>query len=149
MRRMLREVSFIREMQKLPSRPALWTVSFVGSQALARELDEKGRGIQISQVVPFPWNPNVPVVREYQQAMAAAGGEPGFGTLEGYITAKVAVEGLLRAGRNPTRAAFIAALQSMDNYDVGGYAIHFKPGNHNGSDFVDLTMLSDNQRFVR
>lgn len=142
-------VSFIREIQKLAKPPSLWNVSFVGSQVLSRELDERGRGIQISQVVPFPWNANVPVVREYQQAMSQVNGELSFGSLEGYITAKIAVEGLRRAGKAPTRASYVAGLESMSNFDVGGYPIRFQPGNHNGSSFVDLTMMTSNQRFVR
>jgi ABC-type branched-subunit amino acid transport system substrate-binding protein len=142
-------VSFIREVQKLVNRPALWNVSFVGSQVLARELDDRGRGIQISQVVPFPWNARVPVVREYQEAMAQVNGELSFGSLEGYITAKIAVEGLRRAGKLPTRASYLAALESMNSFDVGGYLIRFQPGNHNGSSFVDLTMMTANRRFIR
>lgn len=142
-------VAFIREMQKLPLPPTLWNVSFVGSQVLARELDEKGRGVQISQVVPFPWNANIALVREYQAAMADVKGELGFGSLEGYIAAKVAVEGLRRAGRNPTRESFVKSLESLRSFDAGGFTLRFDSDNHNGSTFVDLTMLSREQRFVR
>src|SRR5258706_7210605 len=98
--------AFIKEMKKAGANPTFWNVSFVGSKALAKELDKEGRGVQISQVVPFPWDGSVPVVKEYQKLLAAAKGEPGFGTLEGFIAAKVMVEGLRRAGRNLTRENF-------------------------------------------
>ncbi|MDZ7919488.1 ABC transporter substrate-binding protein [Rhodoferax sp.] len=75
-------VAFIREMQKLPSPPWLWNLSFVGSQVLARELEERGRGIQVSQVVPFPWSPNSTVMRAYSKVLAEVKAEPGFGSLE-------------------------------------------------------------------
>ena len=105
--------AFIRDMKKAGANPTFWNVSFVGSKALAKELGEEGRGVQISQVVPFPWDGSVPVVREYQKALAEAkGGEPGFGTLEGYIAAKVTVEGLRRAGKKLDREGFVKAIVS-------------------------------------
>jgi branched-chain amino acid transport system substrate-binding protein len=142
-------VSLIREIKKLPNRPSLWSVSLVGAQALARELEDDGRGIQISQVVPSPWNKKIPLVREYQAAMADVSGELGFGSLEGYIAAKLTVEGIRRAGRNPTRETVMRSLKSLREYDMGGYTMKFDEGNHNGSSFVELTMLSAHERFIR
>ena len=116
---------------------------------VAAELDREGRGIQISQVVPFPWDSSVPVVKEYRALLAAAKAEPGFGTLEGYIAAKVMAEGLRRAGRNLTRESFITAMESLSPYDAGGFKVSYGPDDHNGSTFVDLTIISKNQTFVR
>jgi ABC-type branched-subunit amino acid transport system substrate-binding protein len=141
--------AYIKETRAAGQNPTFWNVSFVGSKALAKELDKEGRGVQISQVVPFPWDGSVPVVREYQRAMAEAKAEPGFGTLEGYIAAKVMVEGLRRAGRNLTREGFVRAMESIQDYDVGGFKVNYGPGNRSGSRFVDLTIISKDQRFVR
>jgi len=141
--------AFIKEMKRVGSNPTFWNVSFVGSKALAKELDREGRGVQISQVVPFPWDSSVPVVKEYRALLVAAKGEPGFGTLEGYIAAKVMVEGLRRAGRGLTRESFIKAMETLDPYDVGGFKVSYGHDNHNGSQFVDLTIISRNQKFVR
>ena len=140
---------FIRQMKKAGVNPTFWNVSFVGSKALAKELGAEGRGVQISQVVPFPWDNSVPVVKEYRRLLDDARGEPGFGTLEGFIAAKVTVEGLRRAGRNLTRESFIRAMESMAEYDAGGFKVAFGPGDHNASTFVDLTIISKDQRFVR
>ena len=141
--------AFVREMRAAGSDPTFWNVSFVGSKALAKELGEHGRGVQISQVVPFPWDNSVPVVKEYRKAIEQAKAEPGFGTLEGYIAAKVTVEGLRRAGRKLDREAFIKAMESLDAYDAGGFKISYGPENHNGSKFVDLTIISRGEKFVR
>jgi branched-chain amino acid transport system substrate-binding protein len=143
--------AFIKEMKKAGAHPTFWNVSFVGSKALAKELDKEGRGVQISQVVPFPWDGSVPVVKEYQRLLAehAKGEQPGFGTLEGYIAAKVMVEGLRRAGRNLTRDGFIRAMETIQDYDVGGFKVTFGPGRRSGSQFVDLTIISKDQKFVR
>ena len=143
--------AFIKEMKKAGSNPTFWNVSFVGSKALAKELDKEGRGVQISQVVPFPWDSSVPVVKEYQKALAAdaKGEQPGFGTLEGYIAAKVMVEGLNRAGRKLDREGFIRAMESIREWDAGGFKVSYGPDNHNGSKWVDLTIISKDQKFVR
>ena len=141
--------AYIRETKAAGKTPTFWNVSFVGSKALAKELDKEGRGVQISQVVPFPWDQTVPVVKEYRKLLGEAQGEPGFGTLEGFIAAKVMVEGLRRAGKNLNRDNFIKAMESIQDYDVGGFKVHYGPGQRSGSKFVDLTIISRDQKFVR
>jgi branched-chain amino acid transport system substrate-binding protein len=142
--------AFIREMKKGGMNPSFWNVSFVGSKALAKELDKEGRGVQISQVVPFPWDASIPVVKEYQRLISPDGRvEFNFSSLEGFISAKVMVEGLRRAGKNLTREGLIKALEGMDSYDVGGFKISYSPTDHRGSRFVDLTIISRDQKFVR
>ncbi len=141
--------AFIQQMKKGGAAPTFWNVSFVGSKALAKELDREGRGVQISQVVPFPWDNSIPVVKEYRKAAEGAKMEPGFGTLEGYLAAKVTAEALRRAGRGLSRDGFIKALESMGEYDAGGFKVSYSPDNHNGSTFVDLTIISRDQKFVR
>jgi ABC-type branched-subunit amino acid transport system substrate-binding protein len=140
---------FIKDMKKAGASPTFWNVSFVGSKALAKELDKDGRGVQISQVVPFPWDNSIPVVKEYHKLITDAKGEPGFGTLEGYIAAKVIVEGLRRAGKSLTRESFIKAMETVQDYDVGGFKVTYGPGRRSGSQFVDLTIISKDQKFVR
>ena len=141
--------AFIKAMKRAGMNPSFWNVSFVGSKALAMELDRDGRGVQISQVVPFPWDNSIPVVKEYRRLIAAEGKEPNFSSLEGFISAKVMVEGLRRAGKNPTREGLIKALEGMGAYDAGGFKISYSPTDHRGSRFVDLTIISKDQKFVR
>ncbi len=100
-------------------------------------------------MVPFPWDSSIPVVKEYRALLAEAKGEPGFGTLEGYIAAKVMVEGLRRAGKNLTRESFIKGMEALNPYDAGGFKVSYSPDSHNGSKFVDLTIISKDQKFVR
>jgi len=142
--------AFIREMKKAGQNPTFWNVSFVGSAALAKELGPEGRGVEISQVVPFPWDISIPVVREYKKLLEEAkAGEPGFGSLEGFIAAKVMVEGLKRAGRKLDREALVRAMDSMGEYDAGGFRVGYSTDNHYGSKFVDLTIISRDEKFVR
>ena len=141
--------AYITGMKKAGANPTFWNVSFVGSKALAKELAQEGRGVQISQVVPFPWDSSIPVVKEYQRLLAEVKGELGFGTLEGFIAAKVMTEGLKRAGKNLTRESFVTAMESLDPLDVGGFKVTYNAKSHNGSQFVDLTIVSRDQKFVR
>jgi ABC-type branched-subunit amino acid transport system substrate-binding protein len=142
--------AFIREMKKAHSNPQFINVSFVGSRALASELGDTGRGVGITQVVPFPWNVGVPVVKEYQRDLAAATGktEYSFTSLEGYIAAKVLVEGLRRTGANLTRERFIQTMDSF-SYDTGGFIVSYTPTDHSGSQFVELTVITKDGRFLR
>jgi hypothetical protein len=56
---------------------------------------------------------------------------------------------LRRAGKEPTREKFVAAMESMSNYEIGGFAVRFAPDNHNGSQYVDLSMIGRDGRFIR
>ena len=141
---------FIRQMKGHGSAAQFYNVSFVGSKALADDLGKEGTGVAISQVMPFPWGASIPVVREYQSLMLRAGNkEFTFTTIEGFIAAKVFVEGLRRAGRDLNRERLITALESMNNVDLGGYYVGFTPSNHNASRFVDLTIIARDGKFLR
>ena len=133
--------AFIKAMQRAGAFPQFWNVSFVGSKALAGEMGEDGRGVQISQVVPFPFSDLNPVVREYQKRIGGAD-KVSFTSLEGYLAARVLVEGLKRAGKNPTRETLVDGLASIGKLDLGGFTVNYTPTNHNGSSFVDLTIIS-------
>lgn len=141
---------FVRQMKKAGSAAQFHNVSFVGSKALSNALGDDGYGVAISQVVPFPWNAGIPVVKEYQQVLKTAGiTDYDFTSLEGFIGAKVFVEGLRRAGRELTRERFIAALETMNGVDLGGFVVAFSPTNHSGSQFVELTIIGRGGKFLR
>ena len=141
---------FVRQMKKQGSLASFYTVSFVGSKALADALGDQGRGVTISQVVPFPWSPLTPVVKEYLDLAKRSGQvEVNWSSLEGFIAAKVLTEGLRRAGRDLTRDRFVAALEGITNHDLGGFGVAFSPSNHNASRFVDLAMIGREGKFVR
>jgi branched-chain amino acid transport system substrate-binding protein len=143
--------AFIREARKAGYGGTFYNVSFVGTQALADELGREGRGIMISQVMPFPFSTTTPISREYLDAVAKAGGnaKPNYSSMEGYLAAKVLVEGLKRAGRNPTRDSLVTALESIQNANFGGFNVNFGPRTHVASRFVDLSMLTDDGRVLR
>jgi ABC-type branched-subunit amino acid transport system substrate-binding protein len=143
--------AFIKAMRAAGYSPQFMNVSFVGSKALAAETGPAGRGVGVSQVVPFPWNLGTPVVKEYQQLFAASSKkeEYSFTTFEGFLAAKVLVEGLRRAGNDLTRERFITAMEGFRDVDLGGFWVTFTPSNHNGSKFVELTVIGKDEHFMR
>jgi branched-chain amino acid transport system substrate-binding protein len=117
--------------------------SFPGASPLAKELGADGAGVIVATVVPPPTKRSLQIVKEYQEAIAKQTGkkEYSFTSLESFIGAKVAVEALRRAGAHPTREAFMRELDGLRSFDAGGYLVSFSPANHNGSSFVELTVI--------
>lgn len=108
--------------------------SLIGAQAV---------GTGLTQVVPIPTEHRVKVVDEYLRAVKSLGrGAPSFLGLEGYIEAKVLVEGLRLAGARPTPGALHRALESMQDLDLGGFYVSYSPTFHRGSSFVDINVIN-------
>lgn len=140
----------MKEVRQLGGNPVFVTTSAVGTNALMAHVDASVRGIGISQVMPYPFGRGVGLVREYQAAMRENDNTKfSYGSMEGYISARVFVEGLKRAGKHPTRQNLVAALESMGNFDLGGFSVDFSPNNHNGSRFTEMTVIGMNNTLVR
>ncbi|KXF92547.1 ABC transporter substrate-binding protein [Phaeobacter inhibens] len=135
---------FIKLSRKLKFNPTFVNISFVGSDALAKELGDAGEGVIISQVVPFPWDQSLPVVAQYQAALKAvdADAEPGFVTLEGYLTGRLAIRALEAAGADLTRDSYLAAMAGLRDVDFGGVTMRFGPDDNQGMDDVFLTHIT-------
>lgn len=137
---------FVREIRKVRPGVQLWNVSFVGTQELSEELGDAGRGVAITQVMPTPVKDTSPLMTEYLQSFPK---NSSYTSLEGYIDAKVFVEGLRKTGPNLTREGLIKALENDGTIDMGGYLVKFSPSNHNGSSFVNTVMISRNGKIVQ
>ena len=135
--------AFIREARKAGYGGTFYNVSFVGTKALADELGRDALGVVVSQVMPFPYSSTVGIVRDYLDAVHAAGADvqPNYSGLEGYVDARVFVDGLRKA-RNITRDGLIAGLEGLQHQDYGGFALNLGPKEHVASRFVELTMLT-------
>lgn len=109
------------------------------------------RGLGISQVVPYPFAPNSAVVREYQAALKkyAPQESPNYTSFEEFLGAKVLVEGLRRAGPNPSRAKVIKALESMAHFDMGGAVVAYSASNRIGSRSVEVTVIGSSGRLLK
>lgn len=136
-------IDFIKKAGEQGYKPVVLATSIVNPIDMARALGEKANNIYVSQVLPaLTDTQQYPIVREYLEAMKAAGKNPNNSTgFEGYIGIKVFAEGLKRAGNDPTRASFISALESIKNYDLGGLKINYSDKNHFGLEQAFFTRI--------
>jgi ABC-type branched-subunit amino acid transport system substrate-binding protein len=141
---------FIRRARRAQFDGPFLNVSFVGSKSLAMDLWLDARDVIVSQVVPFPADESIPVVKEYNALLRSSSqqGNVSYGSLEGFIAAKVFVQGLQRAGRPLTREALIAAFEGLGTLDVGGFEVEWGPQGHPGSDFVDIAVIGEHNRWL-
>jgi branched-chain amino acid transport system substrate-binding protein len=125
------------------------STSFPGASPLAKELGRDGAGVIVATVVPPPTKRSLRIVQEYQAAIERETGRKdySFTSFEAYIGAKVAVEAMRRAGPRLTREAFMRELDALRDFDTGGYVVGFSPSNHNGSSFVELTVIGKDLKF--
>ncbi|MBI2771545.1 MAG: ABC transporter substrate-binding protein [Burkholderiales bacterium] len=111
----------------------------------------EARGMGVAQVVPDPANRKTFISREFQdmaQSLRDAKFELTQGAMEGFLAAKVLVEGLRKAGPNPTPGKLKAALEGLRNYDAGGVVINFSPKSHSGSSFVNIGILATDGKLM-
>ena len=124
-------------------------ISFVGSDALAKELGPAGAGVAITQVVPFPRDPSVGIVAKYQAALKASAPEssPSFVSLEGYMVGRLVVTALERISGEITRQALLDVIAKNGSFDLDGAKLDFGPSKNQGSDKVYLTVLQADGSF--
>lgn len=139
---------FIKLARTLKMDSVFVAISFVGSNSLADELGNKGAGVIISQVVPFPWDKSLPLVASYQAAIAAvnAKAKPGFVSLEGYMVGRLVIEALKRVPGEPTREALLDAIAKAP-IDLGGSTLTYGPTRNQGTDQVYFTILQADGSF--
>ena len=127
--------------------PVFITISFVGSNALARQLGGDGTGVFVTQVVPFP-DGDHPVVLAYQQALREFAPEAaaGFVSLEGYLAGRLAIAALERC-QGLDRECFLGSLRSEDRVDIDGFPLRYGEHDNQGSDDVFLTVIDAAGRY--
>lgn len=130
----------------------MYNISVVDPAELVKLAGLKNaHGLGISQVVPYPYMPNIPVVREYQTLLKKYAPKEliNYTSFEEFVGAKVLVEALRRAGPNPTRAKVVKALESMGSYDTGGIFVSYSPSNRIGSRYVEVTVIGGSGKLLK
>lgn len=126
------------------------TLSNNASGGFAKALGEQARGVVVAQVFPSERSLSYPVIKEALGLAQAQGiRELTPAMVEGFVNAKVLVEGLRRAGPKPDRARLHAALEGMRKYDLGGLELSYSSTDHSGLDFADLAIIGRDGRFQR
>lgn len=139
----------MQAVRKAGTHPQFASVSFIGTGGLLEEFPDVAKGLGITQVVPSPTALSKRLIREYQSAMTAMGvNKFTYGSVEGYIAGSVLVEALKRAAANPTRTQIAQTLDNL-TLDLGGFTVAFSPGNHAGSKFIELSVVSQQGKMIR
>lgn len=140
---------FIKLAHKSGFNPTFVNISFVGANALAKELGLEGEGVIVSQVVPFPWDSSVRVVADYQAAAKALDPEmkPEFVSLEGYLSGRLVAAALEQTGPNPTRADMLRVINDVGTFDISGTIMNFGPKTRDAPGKVFLTVIQRDGTF--
>ena len=137
---------FIEQYRASGGKAQLFAHSGADIEQLAKRLaDEQMQGVAIAQVTPSPYKISSKLTKELIDAVAVNDkleAPLSYAMMEGYIAAKVIVEAVRRQGARPTREGMGAALETMDNYNLGGYVIGFRPGMRTGSKLVELSIIT-------
>lgn len=144
--------AFIKRYREAGGGAQLFNISVVDPAELVKAAGlVNARGLGISQVVPYPYRPDLPAVREYHQLLKkyAPGQEPNYTSFEEFLGAKVLVEALRRAGPAPSRTRVVKALESMGNFDLGGVFVNFSNANRVGSRYVEVTVIGSSGKLLK
>ena len=121
-------------------------ISFVGTKALKEELGEYSDGCIVSQVVPYPWDQSLPMIKEYADIMKKAGKseEIGFVSLEGFMAAKLFCNVMEKINGEPTREKFLTTLAKIGTFDLGGIQLTYGNNDNQGMDKIFIVEFKGN-----
>jgi branched-chain amino acid transport system substrate-binding protein len=140
---------FIKLARRLKLNAVFVNISFVGADALAKELGEDGKGVVVTQVVPFPGDTSLPLVARYQKALKAANpdAQAGFVSLEGYMVGRLVIDALGKMKGPVTRAGLLSTIKEVGTFDLGGITLSYGPDNNQGMDQIFFTVIQADGNF--
>jgi ABC-type branched-subunit amino acid transport system substrate-binding protein len=139
----------VKALRAAKSAAQVVTLSNNASSGFVKSLGTDARGVIVTQVFPSERSIAYGLVKDGMVLAKEKNVELSPAMLEGFAAAKVLVEGLRRAGPNPTRAKLVAALESIKKFDLGGLEITYGPDDHTGLDFADLSIIGQDGKFKR
>lgn len=145
---------FLKQSRAAGNNAQFITISVTdASQVVERIGKEVANGLALTQVFPDPESRSIPLTREIMENFSKfkPSGEvtPNQTLVEGYVGAKVLVEGLRRAGPKPTRQKLRDALEQIRDYDTGDLYVSFSPTNHAGVHYVDITIINREGKLLK
>lgn len=142
-------VDVIKAIRARGGKMQIMTLSNNSSKDFIQDLGADAAGVVVSQITPPPNLSTTILGQEFQVAAKAANATVSYAGMEGYLSAKVMVEGLRRAGRNLTRESLVRAMETMQRVDMGGVSLSYSEKDHTGSNYVELTLIGKDGRYVR
>ena len=144
-------VNGVKAIRATGSHAQIVTLSNNASDGFIKALGDDAKGTIVTQVFPYERSLANPMVKQAREYAKAATGDDKVtpAMLEGFAGAKVLVEGLRRAGKQPTREKLREALETLHKYDIGGLEVSFSPASHTGLDYTDLSIIGSDGKFTR
>ena len=139
----------VKALREAKSAAQVVTLSNNASSGFIKSLGDQARGVVVTQVFPYERSYAYGFIKDAMVLAKDKKMELSPAMLEGYAAARVLVEGLRRAGPNPTRAKLVAALDSIKKFDLGGLEVSYAPDDHTGLDFADLSIIGADGKFKR
>lgn len=134
---------YVKAVGTTAARPTFYGYSVASLDVINRELKDKARGIILAQIMPSLRNATIPVVAEYLKLLKdkSPDAAPSASQFEGFVHARLLVEGLRRTGRDLSTASFTRTLESAGEIAFGRFTAKYSPRSHNGSDYVELAII--------
>ena len=135
-------VEFIKQYRKAGGTAQVYGVSVIDINGMKKGLSpEELSGYGFGVLWPLTTSRTLPMTREYQQ-LAKEAKDPDLAerSMEGYIAAKVLVQGLRQTRSSP--AALSKAVGGMKGVDIGGFLIDFTRPKQTGSQYVDFAIVN-------
>lgn len=141
----------VKAIQQTAARPSYYGFSLASLEVINQELGEAARGIVLAQIMPSLSDTSVPLVAEYQGLLASREGAIRASPIhfEGYVHAKILVEGFRRAGRSLTTETFIRGMESAGEIAYGKFVARYSSKSHNGSRYVELAIIGNRGQLRR
>ncbi len=124
---------FIQEAKKLGlNNTKFCTLSFAGGDIFINELNGDTKNILFSQAVPNPLDNSHEAVKEYQEIFLKynKNNTYNFVSFEGFLSAKLVVKALEKAGKELTKENFLEAFRKLDRNALTGFEIGFTKANN-------------------
>ncbi len=123
----------------------------ISTPLFTRAAGAGGKGVVAAYVVPqIPESSTKPDVARYRETLkkkysgTLPPGRPNEYDLGGYAALKIFAAALANAGKDPTRDAFIAALEKLKDFDTGvTFPVSYSSTNHEGTDLTSLLKVGD------
>lgn len=144
--------AFVRQYRDAGGGGQLFSISVVDPAELVNLAGiQAAKGLGITQVVPYPYQERLPIVREFLRLMKqyAPHAEVNYTNFEEFLGARVLVEALRRAGPSPTRGSVVKALESLSPFDLGGVSVAFSKNHRVGSRFVEVTVIGSSGKLLK
>ena len=135
--------NLVKALQTTSIRPNIYGFSVANIDTLSRDLGPQARGIVLAQIMPHLRHISSIIVSEYLSLLRAkdAQAKASSAQFEGFVHAKLLVQGFQAAGPKLNTESFIAGMESLGEVRYDKFIARYNPQSHNGANYVELAIV--------